>query len=106
MVDKSQKAEAVFQYFEALGLPTLQLASIDICFSEEEVWGIIRDLPIDKAPGPDDFMGLFYNTTYPIIKQDVLNAFNAFWSLDSRNFHLVNEAYMILLRKKECGRGN
>ena len=36
-----------------------------------------------------------------IIKQDVINTFNALWSLDGRSFHLLNDALMILLRKKE-----
>jgi hypothetical protein len=32
---------------------------------------------------------------------DVMYAFNAFWSLDAHNFYLVNQAYMVLLRKKK-----
>jgi len=34
-----------------------------------------------------------------------MQAFNALWSLDGRNLHLLNQAFMILLRKKsdaEC----
>jgi hypothetical protein len=37
-----------------------------------------------------------------IIKQDVINAFNALWLLDYRSFHLMNDALMILLCKKEA----
>lgn len=29
-----------------------------------------------------------------------MNAFDAFWSLDGWNFHLLNDAYMILLCNK------
>jgi hypothetical protein len=54
-------------------------------------------LPSDKAPGPDGFTGLFYKVAWPIIKQDVVNVF---WSLDGRSFNLINDAFMILLRKK------
>lgn len=32
--------------------------------------------------------------------QDILRAFHALWSLDGRRFYLVNQAFMILLRKK------
>ncbi|XP_066334366.1 uncharacterized protein [Miscanthus floridulus] len=60
----------------------------------------ISELPLDKALGPDGFIGLFYKVAWPIIKQDVVNAFNAFWSLDGRNFNLINDAFMILLKKK------
>jgi hypothetical protein len=60
------------------------------------------ELPPDRAPGPNGFSGRFYEATWGIIKQDVINAFNALWSLDYRSFHLVNDALMILLRKKEA----
>ena len=30
-----------------------------------------------------------------------MNAFNAFWSQDSRSFNHLNDAYMILLKKEE-----
>lgn len=53
--------------------------------------------PSDKYPGPDGFTGLFYKTAWPIIKHDVVRAFNALWSLDSRSFYLVN----VLLQKKQ-----
>jgi hypothetical protein len=82
-------------------LPQLDLAGIDSCFSEDEIWAAIRELPPDRAPGPDGFTGLFYKVAWPIIKCDVIRAFNALWSLDSRSFHLLNDALMILLRKRE-----
>ena len=87
--------------FEALNLRPLHEAQIDICFSEEETWQAITDMPSDKAPGPDGFTGLFYKTAWPIIKNDILRAFHAIWSLDGRSFYLVNQAYMVLLRKKQ-----
>ena len=43
---------------------------------------------------------MFYRTAWPIIKADILRAFQALWSLDARSFYLVNQAYMVLLRKK------
>jgi hypothetical protein len=70
-------------------------------FTEEEVHAVIMDLPNDKAPSLDGFTGLFYKKTWEIIKVDIMNAFNAFWSQDSRSFNHLNDAYMILLKKKE-----
>lgn len=61
----------------------------------------ISAMPSDKSPGPDGFTGLFYKLAWPIIKPDVIRAFNALWSLDSRSFYLVNDAFMVLLRKKQ-----
>lgn len=83
-------------------LPQLDLAGIDACFSEEEVWATIRELPSDRARGPDSFSGLFYKVAWPIIKQDLMNAFAALWSLDARSFYLLNDALMILLLKNDA----
>lgn len=75
-------------------LPQLDLTGIDACFSEEEIWAAVKEIPPDRAPGPDGFTGLFYRVAWGIIKHDVINAFNALWSLDARRFHLLNEALM------------
>ena len=58
--------------FDSFNLPTVNSALLDFCFSEEEVWNIILEIPVDKAPGPDDFTGLFYRLTWQIIKADVM----------------------------------
>jgi len=34
-------------------------------------------------------------------KLDVMDAFNTFWSQDSRSFHHINDAFMVHLKKKE-----
>ena len=116
-----EMAEAVFNHFNAilgtrgdqsvhinldqLDLKTLQDSQLDQCFTEDEIWQAIADMPSDKAPGPDGFTGLFYKTAWPIVKGDILRAFHALWSLDGRSFYLVNQAYMVLLRKKHAPSG-
>jgi hypothetical protein len=64
----------------ALGLPSLDLQGLEMLFTEVEVAAVIRDLPPDKAPGPDGFTGLFYKVAWPIIKNEVMAAINAFWA--------------------------
>jgi len=95
-----------FQRLHALHLdsllPQIDLAGIDGCFSEEEVWAAVRDLPVDRAPGPDGFPADFFKGAWPVIKTDIINAFHALWSLDSRSFFLLNEALMVLLRKNNA----
>jgi hypothetical protein len=111
-----QMASAVFEYFDRimgtsfgraravclglLDLPTLDLSALDCCFSEQEIKAIVDEIPADNAPGPDGFTGQFYKCAWQIIHVDIINAFNAFWSLDSCSFNLVNDAFMVLLQKK------
>jgi hypothetical protein len=49
--------------------------------------------------GPGGFTCIFYKVAWPIIKVQILNAFNQLWSLDGRSFYLLNDALMVLLRK-------
>jgi mannosylglycoprotein endo-beta-mannosidase len=46
----------------ALGLRSLDLSDLDNLFSEDEVWAVIKELPKDRAPGPDGFIGSFYQS--------------------------------------------
>lgn len=39
-----------------------EVLSLERPFSEEEVLGVLRSMAGDKAPGPDDFLLIFFNT--------------------------------------------
>jgi hypothetical protein len=82
-----------------IGIPQLVLDDLVVPFTEEEVWNVIKEIPNDRAPGPDGFTGRFYKAAWAIIKEDVVAVFNSFWALDRRNFQLLNTANMVLLRK-------
>jgi len=84
-----------------MGVPSLELGHLEHLFTEEEVWAVIQMIPCDKALGPDGFTGLFYKLAWECIKTDIVHAFNAFWSRDSRSLYHLNNALMILLRKKD-----
>lgn len=83
----------------AIGLPSCDLASLDVLFTEAEVREVVMSLLNDKAPGPDGYTGLFYKLAWDIIKGDIMNAVNAFWTWDGRSFAHLNGALMILLQK-------
>lgn len=57
-----------------LNIPSANLSSLEIDLSETEVWEAIKSLPSVKAPGPDGFIGLFYQRCWDIIKLDVMAA--------------------------------
>jgi hypothetical protein len=83
-----------------LHLPTLSLPGLDKRFIEQEILSVVRSMPQDKAPGPDGFTACFLHIAWDIIRLDIMKAFNAFWHFDTRSFHLLNDALMILLPKK------
>lgn len=72
-VTQEEKHAAVLEFYETalgtaenrsltldlneIGMQQHDLASLDILFIEEEIWTAVKDLPLDKAPGPDDQTG-------------------------------------------------
>ena len=89
--DDEAKSDLIFDYYNnILGtpflcehtldlLPNLDLSGLDACFTEDEIWATVKDLPSDRAPGPDGFTGLFYKVACETIKVDIIHAFNALW---------------------------
>jgi hypothetical protein len=46
------------------------LDELTVPFSHEEIDKVIREMPADRAPGPDGFTGVFLKRCWPIIKED------------------------------------
>jgi len=94
-----EKASAIFEFYsnligsnndrvrtinlDALNIPRHDLKDLDIPFMEEEVWNTIKNLPSDKAPGPDGFTGRFYKSCWPIIKEDIMAVLHSIWGKTS-----------------------
>jgi len=110
-----EKAEVLYSYFtdllgretprettidlSVLDIPLTDLSVLDVPFSEEEVWAGIKELPTDRAPGPDGFTGAFYQTAWPVIRNDVMWALNSFWSSGRCSFRSLNNSLIVLLPK-------
>jgi hypothetical protein len=70
-------------------------------FTEKEVWETIKEMPGDRAPGPDGFMGAFYQRAWSVIKPDIMACI---WKLgvgDGRGFPRLNRALITLIPKKQ-----
>jgi hypothetical protein len=94
-----ENREAEFD-LSALGLRTLDLSDLDNLFSEDEVWAVIKELPKDRSPGPDGFIGSFYQSAWRWIKADVMAAIHKLYVGDGRGFSKLNRALITLIPKR------
>jgi hypothetical protein len=99
LLGKAEEREFTIDLAE-LGVQQHELSMLDAPFSEEEVWATIKEMPLDKAPGPDGFTGRFYKTCWNIIKGDLLMALDAIFRGHVFNFGRLNTAFITLLPKK------
>jgi len=84
---------------EGLGVLRVDLSKQDRVFSEEEIWPVIKDLPSDKAPGPDGFIGLFFQKAWEIIKEDLVAAIHKLFLGNGRGIGRLNQALITLIPK-------
>ena len=112
----ADKEECLFKYFseqfgqppqremtldwDTVGLPRLNLQHLEDEFTEEEIFAVIQDLKFDKAPGPDGYIGVFYKTCWPIIKEDLIAAVIFFFGQHDQHFKHLNSAHVVLIPKK------
>ncbi len=87
--------------WEALDIMPADLATLGKPFSEEEVHRAIKEMPADKAPGPDGFTGAFFKACWEIIKEDILLVFNSIFNLRCAHLNLINSANIVLIPKKD-----
>ena len=60
----------------------------------------MKDMPKVKVPGPDGYTIGFYVKCWPLIKSDLVAAFNSLFNLDSKAFEGLNTAHLVLLPKR------
>jgi hypothetical protein len=68
-------------------------------FSVKQMDGVIAKMPIDKAPGPHGFNGLFMKKCWEIIKKDFYALANDFWN-HSVSLENINSSFITLVPKK------
>lgn len=89
---------------EFLEMEKHDLSDLESIFMEEEVWNMIRELPLDRAPGPDGFGAAFYQRAWPIIKLDVMAAIMKLYVGDGRGFSKLNKAHIVSFQRSLTSR--
>ena len=54
---------------EELNLDTRDLHDLEAPFTKEEVWEAINQMPNDKAPAVDGFIGHFFGSVWDIVHE-------------------------------------
>lgn len=90
---------------DELNIQPHDLHELDSPITEEEVLAAIKEMPSDKAPGPDGFTGLFFKKCRGLTKHDVMRVIHRFDSLNTSNLQWLNSANVVLLPKKEGEEG-
>jgi hypothetical protein len=74
------------------------LQSIDHPFTQEDIDLVIKQLPADKALGPDGFNGSFLKKCWPIIKHGIYQLCLEFFN-DMGDIQCINKAFISLVPK-------
>ena len=81
------------------------LDELTLPFTHDEIDKVIREMPADRAPGPDGFIGGFFKKCWSITKDDLLMAINQLHSLRGDNWYLLNTAHIVLAEEgRRCTR--
>ena len=68
-------------------------------FTDSEVDAVIKNMPPDRAPGPDGFSGLFLKRCWPILKEDFMQLVKEFYE-GRCSLECLNTSLITLIPKK------
>ncbi|XP_071688628.1 uncharacterized protein [Rutidosis leptorrhynchoides] len=57
-----------------------EASDLEAVFSVDEIWNALNECACNKAPGPDDFNIRFFKKFWAIIRDDLVEVVNNFWS--------------------------
>lgn len=94
-------SDFVSMSFDLYSLITPQngLEVLEAPFPKSEIDNLVKNLPTDRAPGPDGFNGLFMKKCWPIICHDYYNLCQDFHS-GSLDLNSLNHSFITLVPKK------
>ncbi|RVW15130.1 hypothetical protein CK203_083331 [Vitis vinifera] len=75
-------------------------SSLEVMFSEEEIFAALSSFCGDKAPGPDGFTMAFWLFCWDVVKPEILGLFREFY-LHGTFQRSLNSTFLLLIPKKE-----
>lgn len=78
--------------------PNNDLDLLTAPFTHEEIDGVVKEIPPDKAPGPDGFSAAFLKACWPIVKEDFYQLCAEFHD-GSLNLESLNYGHITLIPK-------
>jgi hypothetical protein len=70
--------DQMFFDLDSLLQDTIDLSTLEAPFSQQEIDSVVKQLPLDKSPGPDGFSNEFLKRCWPIIRHDFYKLCAAF----------------------------
>ena len=74
----------------------VDLSSLVLPFTEEEIDAVVKLMPSDKAPGPDGFNGMFMKKCWGTIKHDVYKIYQEFFDC-TMDLTPINTSFITLV---------
>jgi hypothetical protein len=71
---------------------------MDHPFNEGGIKVALSDMPLDHAPGPNGFNGMFLKKCWPIIKNDYERLLQQFWN-GNLDIEAINGSFISLIPK-------
>ncbi|RVW83965.1 Ran-binding protein 1-like c [Vitis vinifera] len=75
-------------------------SSLEVMFSEEEIFAALSSFCGDKAPGPDGFTMAFWLFCWDVVKPEIIGLFREFY-LHGTFQRSLNSTFLLLIPKKE-----
>lgn len=83
--------------WQELGYVHHDLSELDAPFTEEKIAMVVKEIPKERAPGPDGFIGIFYKKCWTVVKVDIVQAILSFYCHRIARLNLINEANIVLV---------
>lgn len=65
---------------------------------DEEIRQTVFQIPADKSPRPDGFIGSFYHKYWDVVGKDIVDMVKAFW-FSGRLLRKLNRTHLVLIPK-------